>query len=423
MSIKRKWSILLTTMLLITGTLQAKKLEDDQGKHAKYDSLQSVVQKIRELNKIYYRLDENQIESRAVYLAKSDSLTAKFQQLFIEIWNAYPEDERRYEYFLFNAHLNTSNNFYWRDRTNGAMKYSQSAKSIHQYTSEMDRLSYTRDSIQLELIANEYFNHFENAAKVNDKLKTYYQYKLQEYLKFCQNTTYRPSKDELLGNIKYYFLCAAKADSFGISAVREEFTPYLSGYYRVFTEQFITRLDEFGLSVDDAIQFIQTFSSEKNSILEGWQQYNLKLLNSFHKPLAFEGETTRGAYLNIQDYRGKVVLIDMWSIGCSACIAAFPKVNQLFNKYNKKGFTVIAACAADKKSIPKVESINRDAKVNWETVILSDDKTGKYFSAKYLRNFEFWGFPRYLLLDKEGKVISYSLFLDPDIEDKITSAL
>ncbi|WP_341843585.1 TlpA disulfide reductase family protein [Chitinophaga caseinilytica] len=420
---KVKWDLHIL-ILLLTLTVPKAKGKDLSNPQLKYDSIVKFGTEIRNAGDRLAQLELNDTEHRALLIAKLDSLSCKFQQVWIEFWNEYPKDKRKFEWFLTNASNKANYIHYWRDRTEGAKLYTKIPKNIHQYTAEIDTASYNKNSRQLDEMAKEYFCYIDSiGGKDNITTKAYYLYKLKNYLKLCQNTAFRPSKDIMLEKIKEYFLNTAKADSFGIKNERDGFTPYLSDYYQLLTEQFFTRIDEFDLTVEDILIFITSFEDEKNEILKGWQQYNMKLFNSYSVPLPFEGKTTKGTHLNIKDFKGQVVLLDLWSIGCSSCIAAFPKVNLLLEKYKDKGFSVIAACAANIKSLSKIEKINSSANVKWETVLFSEDNTGKNFSTKYLSDYAFFAFPRYLLLNKEGKTISYSYFLDSDIEAKILAAL
>ncbi|WP_165446920.1 TlpA family protein disulfide reductase [Olivibacter jilunii] len=40
--------------------------------------------------------------------------------------------------------------------------------------------------------------------------------------------------------------------------------------------------------------------------------------------------------LQLSDFRGKIVLLDFWSIGCPSCIAAFPKLDSLQRKFDRQ---------------------------------------------------------------------------------------
>ncbi len=55
----------------------------------------------------------------------------------------------------------------------------------------------------------------------------------------------------------------------------------------------------------------------------------------------FRFEMKNGAR-SVNDYRGKVVMIDVWATWCGPCIASIPHLARLQEKYREKGLEVVA---------------------------------------------------------------------------------
>src|SRR5690606_28821750 len=56
----------------------------------------------------------------------------------------------------------------------------------------------------------------------------------------------------------------------------------------------------------------------------------------WHMPLQMvkagqEGSTT----ITLNDYRGKLIILDFWATYCSPCVAAFPKMDSLRNGFSE----------------------------------------------------------------------------------------
>ena len=51
--------------------------------------------------------------------------------------------------------------------------------------------------------------------------------------------------------------------------------------------------------------------------------------------------TIQGDTLSLSDFKGKVVLLDFWYIGCGPCVDALPALQQLQDKYRDQGLVVI----------------------------------------------------------------------------------
>jgi len=51
---------------------------------------------------------------------------------------------------------------------------------------------------------------------------------------------------------------------------------------------------------------------------------------------------TRGESHSLGDYRGQVVLVNLWATWCPPCKAEMPTLQAYYDKYKKDGFTIIA---------------------------------------------------------------------------------
>jgi len=50
-----------------------------------------------------------------------------------------------------------------------------------------------------------------------------------------------------------------------------------------------------------------------------------------------------------KDFKNKVILLDFWNIYCGPCVASFPKLQKIHERYKDKGLVVIACAAGDKE--------------------------------------------------------------------------
>jgi thiol-disulfide isomerase/thioredoxin len=51
---------------------------------------------------------------------------------------------------------------------------------------------------------------------------------------------------------------------------------------------------------------------------------------------------TQGVTHSLADYKGQVVLVNLWATWCPPCKAEMPTLDAYYNKYKKDGFTIIA---------------------------------------------------------------------------------
>lgn len=94
---------------------------------------------------------------------------------------------------------------------------------------------------------------------------------------------------------------------------------------------------------------------------------------------------------------GKAMYIDVWGTWCGPCIASFPKMKVLQDKYGKDGVVFIYLC---------VKSLEND----WLRTMKEKNLIGQHYLLgnnlleRLNREVRISGFPRYILINKEGKV-------------------
>src|ERR1700728_1873084 len=57
---------------------------------------------------------------------------------------------------------------------------------------------------------------------------------------------------------------------------------------------------------------------------------------------AFVFEDEKGRTLNLKDFHGRFVLLNLWSASCVPCAAEMPTLNELSKKLDSKKFAVVA---------------------------------------------------------------------------------
>ena len=95
-----------------------------------------------------------------------------------------------------------------------------------------------------------------------------------------------------------------------------------------------------------------------------------------------------GGEASLSDYRGKVVMLNIWATTCTSCREEFPSMERLYQNMKAKGlpFEMLAA-STDKKGAEQINPFITDIKVS--------DETGRLLPVKVT-------FP--ILLDSEEKV-------------------
>jgi thiol-disulfide isomerase/thioredoxin len=112
--------------------------------------------------------------------------------------------------------------------------------------------------------------------------------------------------------------------------------------------------------------------------------------------------TTNESQITFQDilkkYRGKTLLIKFWASWCSDCVKAMPKIKELQAAYPEVTYMFVSMDKSADKWKTGIEKHN----LKGEHFMANDQMNGVFANALDLD----W-IPRYLIVDKTGKIILY----------------
>jgi peroxiredoxin len=71
----------------------------------------------------------------------------------------------------------------------------------------------------------------------------------------------------------------------------------------------------------------------------------------------FTIKTLKGKEVSLSDYRGKVVLLNLWATWCPPCRSEMPSMQELYDTFSREDFTILAVAAPDspRESRDKIE--------------------------------------------------------------------
>ncbi len=142
---------------------------------------------------------------------------------------------------------------------------------------------------------------------------------------------------------------------------------------------------------------------------------------AYENPILGENITVVGVDLEgndvpVDEYLGKVVLVDCWTTWCGFCIAEVPCIKGMYDKYHDKGFEVISYnCDDDLEEIEKF--FNRTDPYPWKVVsqqlafnktlqsVLEDSGEVKRYVNLMKAYTTSNGYPTMVLIGRDGKVI------------------
>ncbi|TCD29748.1 TlpA family protein disulfide reductase [Pedobacter psychrodurus] len=119
----------------------------------------------------------------------------------------------------------------------------------------------------------------------------------------------------------------------------------------------------------------------------------------------FQKVDMNGKPVRLTDFKGKTVLLDFWGSWCGPCRASNPHLKKLYEKYQSKGFEIIAIAQEQKKLLS-------EARTAWLKAIEEDGLT--YINVlnndgiekqNLVRDYNIMAFPTKILISAEGKIL------------------
>jgi thiol-disulfide isomerase/thioredoxin len=111
------------------------------------------------------------------------------------------------------------------------------------------------------------------------------------------------------------------------------------------------------------------------------------------------GEWINSEPLKLEGLRGRVVLVEFWTVGCINCRNTLPFVESWDDRYREKGLTVIGVHSPEFDEERDVEHLRREISslgIRYPVVTDNDYRTWNAYKV------EAW--PTLFLLDKQGRI-------------------
>jgi len=328
----------------------------------------------------------------------------------LKFWKLYPNDPRRYEWFLKTVYLGKY--LYYLSFQE---KMTQSIQSLLIKGRETYSLPINEKAIKhwngvYPNLKKEFLDYYAKNrslklpgidTKIRIELLLLTE-ELKEFLSLSLNEKFRKNSKIDLHRLKSLFISSGKY------LTQENFQkPSLiqATIFEPMDVQFISIYKQYGLDSNDMKDFFRAIKNSSFPLLQNWANQRRLLFTLIERPLLFKHVTIQGDTIDIEKMRGKVVLLNFWSIWCSGCIKKMPAIKEVYDKYKAKGFEVISICANDIDMIEKVKRIEKNVGSEWPVLMIGNASTEGTLGQKIWLKYGFWGVPQLLLLNKEGKLV------------------
>ncbi|WP_299526976.1 TlpA disulfide reductase family protein [uncultured Lutibacter sp.] len=144
---------------------------------------------------------------------------------------------------------------------------------------------------------------------------------------------------------------------------------------------------------------------------------NLKKLSKGAISPTFELYDINDKLVRLKDLKGKLVYIDIWATWCIPCVQEMPALKELEKEFRNKEIYLVSICYGDTKE--RFRKMVKEKELGG-LQLFSPDNDIPFFKEYILR-----GIPRFILIDKEGKIIDANAYKpsDPKLKELILEEL
>lgn len=108
-----------------------------------------------------------------------------------------------------------------------------------------------------------------------------------------------------------------------------------------------------------------------------------------------------GKNVALADLKGKLVYIDVWATWCVPCLQEIPSLKKLESDYHGKDIYFVSMSVDQKKDFEKWQNMVKEKELQGIQIFSDND-----WKSQFVKDYNINGIPRFILLDREGKIIS-----------------
>jgi len=114
---------------------------------------------------------------------------------------------------------------------------------------------------------------------------------------------------------------------------------------------------------------------------------------------SFKSTAIDNTTYTLDSLKSRIVLINLWSIGCQPCVAEMPMFNELQNEFSRRDFTILSFGLDDSKSIA---DFIQKRPLGFSVFASSKELITKKFKMSF-------GYPTNIFLDQDGRIIDFRI--------------
>lgn len=255
-------------------------------------------------------------------------------------------------------------------------------------------------------VSENYPNPFTNVDLSNEKLliSPNYLFYIQSYLRKISNENINKDDKNVDYTLEYVKTIKKEVKN---HKIKEELL-YSVGKWDL---NYTNKLD----SVYNEIAPLLTDQKGLNEVTEKYEKLK-KVEKGAISPI-FELKDINGNIVSLKQLKGKLVYIDIWATWCLPCIKEIPSLKKMEEHFKGKDIQFVSIC-------------KNDSKERWEKMVKEKKLGGIQLFApneniSFFNDYSIQGIPRFILIDKDGKIIDANAKRpsNPELKEEIEKYL
>jgi peroxiredoxin len=103
-----------------------------------------------------------------------------------------------------------------------------------------------------------------------------------------------------------------------------------------------------------------------------------------------------GQVKGIADFRGDVILVNLWATWCVPCVTEMPSIQRLYDRFRDQGFRVVGIAVDDPPYAERVAAFVRDHGLSFEILHEGSGKVEQDYRAR--------GIPATYVIGRDGRI-------------------
>jgi len=126
-------------------------------------------------------------------------------------------------------------------------------------------------------------------------------------------------------------------------------------------------------------------------------------------------EEMSGAKISLNNFKGKVIIIDFWATWCPPCLMSIPELVALQEKYKERGLTIVGISVDDpgKVSDKDLAAFMEKTRINYSVARVDMRVLQDYFA-----NDNNMAIPTMFLIDRQGMIAEKKVGFAPGAVEK-----